>query len=364
MKPTLRTLALFTALLLLMTACANQQQPQGVVELPTLAVLPTLVPSDTPTPKPLPTDTSTPTSTVTPTFTNTPTSTTTPTNTVTFTPTITATATLTPLPSASPTNTLTFTPVPSNTPVATATPDKPQIISFTASATTVAANTPINLTWNTISDSARIDQLNAQGAVVQSFSVTPSGTLPVLVASTAGRLVVYQLTAIRGTQQVSTSIPITIQCSISWFFGDQYAPPGSGCPSAVGAIGNGAFQPFQQGYMIYVNANGANTIYGLQNQDARYISYTNGWDGTSTYSCFGTPPSGLFPPQNMFAWAYCNTNGPIGTWSSAVGFATAAIDTSNRTIQFEDGTGAFYIDSPIGVFRFSGSSTSNWVKIK
>jgi hypothetical protein len=248
--------------------------------------------------------------------------------------------------------------------VATATPNAPQILSFSASATTVVANTPITLTWNSLSDTTRIDQLNSQGALVQSFSVVPTGTLPVVVPGNTGKLVVYKLVAIRNGQEVSASLPITVQCSISWFFGDQFAPPNAGCPTAVGAIGAGAFQPFERGYMIYVNANSLNTVYGLQNQDARYISYTNGWDGTTTYSCFGTPPSGLFAPQNMFAWTYCTTNGPIGSWSSALGFATTAIDNSSRTIQFEDGTGAFYIDAPIGVFRFSGPTTANWVKIK
>jgi hypothetical protein len=199
---------------------------------------------------------------------------------------------------------------------------------------------------------------------MQTFSVTPSGTLPVLVSGNTGRVAVYQLTAIRGGQQAQLSLSINVQCAMSWFFGDQYAPPGSGCPTALGAVGAGAFQPFERGYMIYVNANGLNTIYGMQNQDARYIGYTNGWDGSTTYSCFGTPPTGLFAPQNMFAWVYCTTNGPIGTWSSAVGFATTAIDTGSRTIQFEEGTGAFYVDSPLGVFRFTGPTTATWAKIK
>lgn len=219
------------------------------------------------------------------------------------------------------------------------------------------------LSWQTVSDAARIDQLNAQGAVVQTYSVVPTGQLPVSVPGNQGRLVIYRLTALRGSQQITASVPITIQCSVPWFFGNEFAPPDAGCATALGAIGPGAFQAFERGIMLYVNANGLNTVYGLQNDRSLYISYTNGWDGTTAFTCFGAPPSGLLAPQDMFAWAYCTTNAPIGGWSQAIGWATSAINKDQRTIQFED-TGAFYIDSPLGVYRLSGPQTRTWTKIK
>ncbi|MCB9455576.1 MAG: hypothetical protein H6671_06285 [Anaerolineaceae bacterium] len=217
------------------------------------------------------------------------------------------------------------------------------------------------LSWNTVSDVARIDQLNQQGAVVQTFSVIPTGQLNVVVPA-GSHLVIYKLTAQRGGQEVTQSIPITVQCPISWFFGDQFAPANAGCPTAVGAIGPGAFQSFERGFMIYVNANNMNRIYGMQTQDSRYIEYTNGWDGATLTA--STPPSGLFEPQQMFNWAYFNTNAPIGSWNGAIGWATGNIDSGNRTIQFEENTGAFYIDAPVGVFRFSGGSNPTWTRIK
>jgi hypothetical protein len=39
-------------------------------------------------------------------------------------------------------------------------------------------------------------------------------------------------------------------------------------------------------------------------------------------------------------------------------------NTDNRTIQFEQNTGAFYVDAPVGVFRFNGQSPTTWTKIK
>jgi hypothetical protein len=342
---------LVSLILVFVTAC--QQQPQTVAELPTLAVLPTLTASHTPTDTPTLTRTPTSTSTPTPTFTST------------ATPTPTFTATTTSTASATPTFTLTATATqtPTNTP--TATPDAPQIIAFTASGNNVAPGTAITLSWQTIADAARIDQLNQQGVATQSFPVQPNGQLPVTIPPGIGQLVVYKLTAQRGGKEATASLPITVTCAIDWFFGRAFAPPGSGCPRAVGAIGPGAFQQFERGFMIYVNANNLNTVYGLQTQDSRYIAYTNGWDGTTIDNC-GTPPQGLFAPQNMFNWAYCRTNAPVGSWNSAVGWATGGLDTGNRTIQFEEGTGAFYIDAPVGVFRFSGPAPAGttWQRIK
>lgn len=342
-------------LLILVASC--QQGAQEVGELPTLMVLPTETPTSTPT--------STPTPTATPTATSTPTNTATPTNTLTFTPSVTFTATITATSTITPTFTMTATATPTNTPPATATPNAPQILSFTASATTVPPNSSVTLNWNTISDTARIDQLNQQGAVMQTFPVLPSGTLPVTVPGNTGKLVVYRLAVQRGGQEVTLSVAITIQCSISWFFGDQYAPANAGCPTSSGSVGEGRFQQFERGYMIYVNANGLNTAYGLAAQDNRYISYINGWDGVTSEPCSDNPPTGFFEPKGIFNWMYCRTNAPVGTWNQAIGWGTSDRDSNQRTIQFEEGTGAFYIDSTIGsVFRFNGPSPNTWTKIK
>jgi len=347
---------------LLLAACQPQEE---VVVLPTLAVLPTLTPSDTPTLTPIPTQTPTPTPTSSATSTSTATSTFTSTPSLTYTPSLTVTSSITPTSTATATNTATNTPIATNTPVPptfTLTPIAPQILSFNATATNVTGNSSITLVWSAQADSARLDVMNAQGQVSQTMNVVPSGSLPVTVPGNLGTLVVYRLVVFRGAAQDTRSVAVTVQCATAWFFGNQYAPPNSGCPTGVQTSAPGAFQAFQSGFMIYVNDSNRNTIYGAQNQDARFITYGNAWDGTTAYTCFGTPPSGTVCPAEHVAWAYCNTNAPVGGWSSAIGFGTTNIDTGNRTIQFED-SGAVYIDSPIGVFRFS-NSTGTWAKIK
>ncbi len=340
---------------ILFAACSPESQ---VAELPTLAVLPSLTPSLTPTLTPTPTNTLTPTPTNTPTATATFTPTLSATPTVTHTATVTSTSTVTPTNTQTPTATATFTPVPTNT------PDTPQITSFTASSNTAAPGASVTLRWVSASDSARIDQLNQQGAVINSFSVTPSGELPVAIPAGSGRLVVYRLVAIRGGEQAQQSIPITISCATPWFFGNELAPPNSGCPTTVGSVGDGKFQPFQRGFMIYVDANGVNTVYGLQNDGNRYISYVSGWDGTG-FPEYGEPPnSSLIKPREQFRWAFLETLAPVGTWESAIGWGTAEINRDSRTIQFEE-NGAFYIDGPNNaVFRFSGGSSGTWTRLR
>jgi hypothetical protein len=340
-----RTLSLL--LIVLLAACNGAADEVG--ELPTLAVLPSLTPSNTPTITPTPTATASATPTPTPTATLTPTVTDTPTLTLTATPSITPTRTITPLPTA--TDTPTLTP----TPTLTLTPVRPQIITFTASSDSAAVNGTITLRWEADADSARIDQLNVQGAVAQSFPVPPVGDLAVTVPATGGGQVIYRLVALRGGEQATRSVAISIQCQIPWFFGAN--PLAESCPTALGAVGPGAYQPFERGVMIYVNANGLNRIYGLQNDGNRYIAYTNGWDGSALN--FDAAPSGLTQPQEMFRWAFLNTNAPVGTWLTAIGWATAAIDRNDRTIQFAE-NGAFYINTPSGVIRFSGGDSGTW----
>lgn len=351
MKPRLWQLFMIVTLLFIVTAACQPQQPQ-VIELPTLAVLPSETPSNTPLPA---------TETPTPTPTNTPTDTPTFTSTVTATSTLTPTVTLTPTSTITPTSTLTPTNTATNTPEPTATPNVPQILEFSASSTSVAPNTNITLRWSTVADSARIDQLNQQGAVVQTFSVPPVGEIAVVVPGNLGRLVIYRLSALRGGQEVTQSVPVTITCSIAWFFGNEFAPIGSGCPVALGAVAAGKFQSFERGVMIYVTANGLDRIYGLQNDGNRYTSFVSGWEEPSPD--YPDAPGGLFKPREDFRWAFLNTNAPIGTWQTAIGWATTDINRDPRTIQYED-TGAFYIDSPIGVYRFSGGDSGTWVKIK
>jgi hypothetical protein len=346
---------------------------QQVGELPTLAVLPSLTPSATATITPSATATLTLTSTATVTASTTPSRTPTVTSTATLTPSATATATVTSSPTSTstatrtPTSTRTSTPRP---PTATATftltptPDLPIIQQFQASAASAQAGTAFQIIYAALNaDSVRIEQLNPQGAIIQSFPSALSGVLPVLAQTTTGRVAFYRMVASKAGVEVAQTLTVIITCPIPWFFGDLSGPADIGCPQALGAAAAGAYQTFERGQMIYVSANGLNRIYGLQNDGSRYIVYVNGWDGTTINS--NPAPPGLFIPEQMFNWAYYNTNAPIGAWNPQVGWAIGAIDTSPRTIQFEANSTRFYIDVPGGaVYRFSGGDSGTWSRIR
>lgn len=342
---------------LVLSACGTSNSQ--VAELPTRLVLPTLTPSDTPSTTP--TRTTTFTATPTPTLTNTPTSTPTLTATFTSTPTVT-------IPPATFTATLTPTPTATETPTITPTPAAPSIISFTASAASVSGGAAITLTWQTEADTAVIQQLNSQGLLVQSFSVTPTGQLPVTVPN-EGPQVIYRLTAQRAGQEVSRSVPVMVQvtCIVPWFFGNQLA---TGCPGGVQSSGVGAFQRFERGAMIHVTIGGQNRIFGLDSTNGRYMVYANAWDGTTTYTCpCGTAPTGFFDAQGVFNWAYNNTNGTTGPWYGAngIGWATANADLNNvQTIQLSQVGTIFYLQVPgLGLIRFSGEQvTGTWTLVQ
>lgn len=358
------------------TGCTPSEE-QSLGALPTLVILPTLEPTATITPSLTLTVTHTPTHTPTATFTPTPqlTNTPRPSNTAarpsaTFTATLTATPTSLP-----PTNTVVI--------VGSPTSDVPSITSFTASATTAAAGGSVLLQWQANGDIARIERLSQAGQVLQTFSVTPSGELPVTIPANEGSLITYRLTISRGTQQTSQTISITVgtgggtvNCAIPWFFGNELAPANAGCPTTPSSQVTASYQPFQNGRMFLVQ----NTVYilidpGLTNVEGNMTAVTNGWDNTSTYANYNTffgcesPPSqGFFEPQQMFAWAYCTTLAPSGSWNQTLGWATSAILTGPRTIQYET-TGALYIDTPTGnVYRLQpvpqGQLTSIWRKVK
>ncbi len=231
--------------------------------------------------------------------------------------------------------------------------------------TNVLPNTSIILAWVTQADSVRIDQLTQQGGLLQSYPVAPQGQLGIIVPSNFGRVIFYKLTALRNGIEANQTIQVNISCQFTWFFGDQYAPPGSACPS-VAATGDGRYQPFERGVMFYVTANSLNHIYGVQNDSSLYVGVVNGWDGSTLNTT--AAPSGRFMPQQMFNWAYYNTLAPIGSWNTALGWATSDIVTAPRTIQYEGGTGGsspFYIDSPDGgVYRFSGGDSGTWSRIR
>jgi hypothetical protein len=237
-------------------------------------------------------------------------------------------------------------------------------LAYGVNANNVPAGTTVTFTWQAEGDTARLDRLNADGVTLESFPVPVSGQYSQVIAGSA-RLVIYRLVVIRGSQEATANIPISVICQIPFFFGDAIAPATAACPSEAARTGDGAYQGFERGLMIFVNVSSLNKIYGLSG-DSLYAGFTNNWDGVTLRE--DPAPSGLVIPQQMFNWAYYNTLAPIGGWNSAIGWGIGGIDTGQRTIQYEgafNGAGAFYIDAPgNAVYRFSGSNNGSWTRIR
>ena len=346
----------------LLVACNGAEE---TVALPTRFVPPSptaTVPTDTPTPTDTPSATATFTATAT--STATPTNTYTPTNTPTSTP-LPATATLTPTFTPSPT----FTSTPTETPSITPTPDLPLIRSFVPSAQVVDAGSGLTLSWESLNaDTAQLEQLDANQAVVQTFSVTPNGQLPVTVPSTAGD-VIYRLTVFRAGRMDTRSVVVTVEvtCPIPWFFN---APESAGCAFSAPVTFVGKYQSFQNGLMFNVFINGEDRVYGLNLSNNRYMVYLNTWDGTTLHtSGCGLAPAGLLDPQDVFNWMYHTQLGTNGLWCDAagLGWATAPANlTMVQTYQFELTSPAFYINLPgFGIIRMSndGGITGTWQRL-
>lgn len=334
-------------LLLLATGLFGCQRREIVI--PTLAQLPTITPTFTPT------------FTLTPTFT--PTFTPTPTFTLTATPTL--TPTLTPTSTLTPTLTLTFTPVATNTPIPTPTPTGPVIYSFTADNYEMRAGGVTVLRWQALGDTAVLDQIGAAGNLLQSFSVPVTGEQAVTIPTSSGRVVTYRLTVIRQGIPTAQTLAITITCGYDWFFGNQYAA--GACPANLGAIGDGRFQGFDGGMMIYLAASTenfpGNRVYVLFYGSSQWQAYENVGNATPT----GSPPSGRYLPGDPIlgnVWETGLFNGqPIKNllqYSS-----TPNADTGPRTGQVEAGGGAIYIDIPDGrVYRLQGVTGGTWTQVK
>jgi hypothetical protein len=229
----------------------------------------------------------------------------------------------------------------------------------------------VTFTWEALADTARIDRISPQGTVVESFSVVPSGQLPVTLPTAAGP-VVYRLTAQRAGGEVSSSLTIQVQlaCPIPWFFGTENALPESGCPVAGPVSVTGKSQLFERGLMFNLLIGGQDRVYGLNSGNNRYMVYQNNWDGSTVHSSTcGTAPDGLHNPQDVFNWAYHTTLGTVGLWCAqnvGIGWGLGPPTLGNTlTYQFEANGVAFYINVPgYGVVRISGQpTTGSWRRI-
>lgn len=93
---------------------------------------------------------------------------------------------------------------------------------------------------------------------------------------------------------------------------------GTPCPTRAAEVGDGAFQPFARGVMIWVDANdeeGA-LIYVLNDEDGTWQRYEDLWQEGDPERANLTPPSGFVEPERGFGRVWRDElggpNAPIG----------------------------------------------------
>jgi hypothetical protein len=349
MVPTsFRSVLFIIACFLVSVLLVGCEEEEDILALPTRFVPPTETVTPIPSATPIPAHTEYPTWT--PSMTFTPSLVPTETVQAIFTATPVDTPTDTPIP-PSPTLPPTWTPWPTETPPVTPTLALPSIRTFTASTYTVNTGESLTLVWQSINaDAAQLEQMDANQIVIQTFSVTPNGQLPVTMPSTGGN-VIYRLTVFQQGRLDTRSLLIQVgqTCPSEWAMS---VPDDAGCPFGMPTSFVGKFQQFERGIMFNVYVSGEDRVYGLVNvPQQRYMVYPNTWDGTTglTSAC-GNAPAGLVGPRGVFRWMYHTQLGPQGTWCDpnfGIGWALAPPNNDIvLTYQFVSTGMAFYIQIP------------------
>jgi hypothetical protein len=213
----------------------------------------------------------------------------------------------------------------------------------------------VTFRWQVEADSARLERLNVGGQIQESIPVERIGALTLTLPNNGETQAIYRLVAIRGAEQASLSIPITMQdvCTVQWFFSNPKV--GIGCPATLGQSYGGVFQQFQSGYFFRITIGALDVVCGVQTVQqlytcANYAVYT----GTPPQ----VPPTGFFAPAPEFAQPFYNGLAIGGLWSSVIGWGTATasattftaqLDTNNRiAIALPDGNAYRFNPSAVG----------------
>jgi hypothetical protein len=226
------------------------------------------------------------------------------------TPTAEPVALLSPTPTSSPqpvamvTATATTAVLPSPTPIAATPGTAPTILHFRANVETADPGQTIQLEWAssgaTTASITRIDNFR----VVESWSVSPTGSHAYMVDSALRDSILFTLIVgdAQG-RQAETSLRIPLNCPYDWFF----SPAPEGCPIGPARYSGGAEQRFQNGIMIWEQAE--QQIYILYNEgNVRWDVVTDTWqDGEPICQITGVP-AGLYHPVRGFGKVWCNSD--------------------------------------------------------
>jgi len=189
-------------------------------------------------------------------------------------------------------------------------PDGPTIHYFRANVEIADPGDTIQLEWaSTGGDSASLWRISRGGPIAEVWDVMPTGALTYTINTTEREFVQFALYVSNAAGESSgASLTIPLTCPDTWFF----SPAPDGCPGTPAYFGNGAEQPFENGYMVWVE-NGwweedHPGIYVLYDDDVfspRWAFYYDTWEEGDPMCDAGEAPPGLYQPERGFGKLWC-----------------------------------------------------------
>ncbi len=175
----------------------------------------------------------------------------------------------------------------------------PVILQFASNVTLADPGDTITLTWLTAeADEVTLFHLLPTGQFGQFWQVETAGAMTYTIALSVRNQSRFMLTAVNGDAvMVYADVTVELTCPDGWFF----APSPDICPTAPALISNAAHQPFEQGYMLWVEE--TDLIYVLygDSQQPQWQVFVNEWEEGDPIDDPGLePPAGLYQPQRGF----------------------------------------------------------------
>ncbi|HSM56364.1 MAG TPA: hypothetical protein VK879_09445 [Candidatus Sulfomarinibacteraceae bacterium] len=198
-------------------------------------------------------------------------------------------------------------------PLIASSPPGPTIHYFRANVEIADPGDTIQLEWaSTGGVEASLWRISRGGPIAGVWDVAPTGAFSYTI-STAEREYVQFSLYVTDAEGVSSGAGLTVPltCPDSWFF----SPEPDGCPGAPAHFANGAEQPFESGYMVWVEegwTEGQAGIYVLYDDEVfspRWAFYPDTWEEGEPLCDVGEAPPGLFQPERGFGRLWCDEPG-------------------------------------------------------
>ena len=180
----------------------------------------------------------------------------------------------------------------------------PTILYFRANVPTADPGDTILLEWESLgATSASLARIEPGGPIAEWWEVEPSGRFTYTIKLSERNFVHFALTVQNDYGAMAGQyLFVPLNCPDTWFF----SPAPDGCPLGPALYSGGAEQPFEDGFMVWVEEQDA--IYVLFDDDVfspRWAMYADTWQEGDPLCDPGPIPPGVYQPQRGFGKVWC-----------------------------------------------------------